>query len=219
MKKNEEIKLLNELKDGIILLNQIEKQEKTLDQIQDKIQNSMHKIIQNKKNIAYNEHIVEGTEVTKKGVIPGIVVSTLSFVVTILLSFKDPAFALALALCGAISTGVTLHNIISGLKYWKGKKQAQEELNRKPEIEKENEKEKKKIREYQKQYIEEGKKLIEMRNLQNEVIKDISSTYTEIKQLNSIYDINKEETVAEELHSQSTSNKRLRKTKNTNSKY
>lgn len=49
MKKNEEIKLLNELKDGIILLNQIEKQEKTLDQIQDKIQNSMHKIIQNKK--------------------------------------------------------------------------------------------------------------------------------------------------------------------------
>ena len=49
MKKNEEIKLLNELKDGIILLNQIEKQEKTLDQIQDKIQNSMHNIIQNKK--------------------------------------------------------------------------------------------------------------------------------------------------------------------------
>lgn len=219
MKKNEEIKLLNELKDGIILLNQIEKQEKTLDQIQDKIQNSTHKIIQNNRNIAYNEHIVEGAEVTKKGAIPGIVVSALSFVVASILSSKDPAFALALAVCGTIGTGVTLNNIMSGLKYWKGKKQAQEELNHKPEIEKENEKERKKIREYQKQYIEEGKKLIEMRNLQKEVIKDISSTYTEIKHLNSIYDINKEETVAEELHSQSTSNKKLRKTKNTNSKY
>ena len=58
-----------------------------------------------------------------------------------------------------------------------------------------------------------------MRNLQKEIVKDISNTYTGIKHANSIYDLNKEETVGEELHSQSTKNKILRKTKDTNSKY
>ncbi len=218
MEKNEKIEWLNKLKEGIILLNQIEKQEKTMDQIQDKIQNSTNKIILNNRNIAYNEHIVKGAEVTKKDIIPGIVCSVLPFVVAIILSSKDPAFALALAVCGAISTGGTLCSIMSGLKYWKGKKQAQEELKRKPEMEKENEEERKKIRKYQEQYIKEGNKLIEMKNLQKEIIKNVSSACTEMQHANSIYDLNKEETMGEELHSQSTSNKRLRKTKNTNSK-